>query len=150
MMACRLATLDDNTALNRLRMQKMAADYCHASNAGIGPEEIYENFQSYTAKNVSQPDVWLVLDGPLAVGFMLTYPVEVDGKEGIQIAHGYLDPKYASTRVSKASLEQVEELSRANGYKFVSCVTSHDPNVYARWIGRAGYRRDYTAFVKEI
>jgi hypothetical protein len=150
MMYCRPATLADNTPLNRLRMKAMTEDYCKASNAGIAPEEIYEDFQGYSAKNISQPDVWLVLDDSVAVGFMLTYPVDVDGKLGIQIAHGYLDPRYASTKVSKASLEQVEQLSRANGYKFVSCVTSHDPNVYARWIGRAGYRRDYTAFVKEI
>jgi GNAT superfamily N-acetyltransferase len=150
MISCSLATLEDNTPLNRLRMKAMAEAYCVSSNAGIKPRQIYEAFQGYTARNISQPDVWLVRDDSYLIGFMLTSPVEVDGREGIQIEHGYLDPKYASTRISRASLEQVEELSRSNGYQFVSCVTSHDPNVYARWIGRAGYRRDYTAFVKEI
>ena len=94
--------------------------------------------------------VWLAIKNKDIVGYIVTQPYTEYNKPAIYIRQGYIAKEHRGNGIYECAMEVLEQNSIKLGVRYLTCKTYLDPRMYARFIGKRGFRYKATEFIKEI
>lgn len=102
-----------------------------------------------------KPDVpfhfWLLIKKDVLCGYAITEFTENNGKLELNITQAYVGDGAREDNVQDLTIMAFEGFAKAKGCKFLTSMTRRGTeDGYARWMGRAGFRKRYVVMEKEI